>query len=119
MPARSEPRCLRASQYTGSAPSAIATACATSSRSGLGHSHQSGAKSISTGSMCAPSLNACSPVSVVTRRGWPCAVDQTACTMFPRSKRPVSNERWRSIDSAPNPAAKAAAAVQTARGAVR
>jgi hypothetical protein len=43
------------------------------------------------------------------------AVDQTACVMFPRSKRPVKNERWRRTASAPNPAAKAETARASAR----
>ena len=45
--------------------------------------------------------------------GWPCAVAQTACAMFPRSKRPVLYARYWRIESAPNPAAYAAVAVQS------
>ena len=45
--------------------------------------------------------------------GCPCAVAQTACAMFPRSKRPVLYARYWRIESAPNPAAYAAVAVQS------
>ena len=96
------------------------SAWTTSSRSGLGHSHQSGAKSDEHRVDVRAEPKHLVAVEVVTRSGWPCAVDHTACTMFPRSKRPVSNERWRSIESAPNAAANARdAGPQTARGALR
>ena len=45
--------------------------------------------------------------------GWPCAVAQTACAMFPRSKRPALYARYWRIDSAANPTAYAAIAVQS------
>ena len=102
--ARASSRCLRASLKTGIAPSATAAACTVSSRSGLGQSHQSGANRTRIGSTCAPRRVNCSPWRSVTASGWPCAVAHTAWTMFPRSKRPVSNARWRSIESAANPA---------------
>ncbi len=108
-------RCLRASQKTGSAPSAIAIACTTSSASGLGQTSQSGAKSARIGSKCDARRLVCSPARFVTASGSPCAVDHTACVMFPRSKRPVENERWRRTASAPNPAAKAETARASAR----
>ena len=54
------------------------------------------------GSTWTPSRVVWSPVSFVTSSGSPCAVDQTACAMFPRSKRPVENERCRRTASARN-----------------
>ena len=57
----SAPRCLRASRKTGTAPSATPTACTTRSRSGLGHSHQTGARSATSGSKCAPRREICAP----------------------------------------------------------
>ena len=44
------------------------------------------------------------PMSPVTDRKSPCAVDQTAWTRFPTSKRPVQNARCWSTASAPRPA---------------
>ena len=61
-----EPRCLRASQNTGSAPSATATAWTTSSMSGLGQASQSGANAARIGSKCEPSREICSPARFVT-----------------------------------------------------
>src|SRR5262245_60482859 len=81
--------------------------------SGLGQIRQSGANSISTGSTWAPSLRTWSPRRSVTRSGWPWAVAHTACTMFPRSKRPVFSARSRSTESAANPTAYAAIATQS------
>ena len=40
-----------------------------------------------------PSREICSPWTSVTERKSPCAVDQTACVMLPRSKRPLSKAR--------------------------
>ena len=83
--------CLRASQYTGNAPRPTASACATRSMFALGQTRQSGANSTRIGSTCAASREIWSPCRSVTRRGWPCAVDQTAWIMFPMSNRPVEN----------------------------
>ena len=57
-------------------------------------------------------------VHVRHRERSPCAVDQTAWVMLPRSKRPLSKARCRRTASAPKPAAKAAAAAQTTRAGV-
>jgi len=57
----SDPRCFRASQKTGSAPSAIATACAATSIAALGQIHHSGANATRIGSTCEPSRETCSP----------------------------------------------------------
>ena len=51
--ALSEPRCRRASQNTGSAPSDTMTICARASTSGDGHSTHSGARRTRNGSTCA------------------------------------------------------------------
>ncbi len=83
--ARSLPRCLRASQKTGSAPVATASAWSTSSMSGLGHTHQSGASRTRKGSACEPSRTNVSPVSDETSSRRPCAVFHTAWVMFPTS----------------------------------
>src|SRR5207244_6815575 len=64
----------------------------------------------------APSLEIWSPCRSVTRSGWPCAVDQTAWTMFPRSNRPVENASCRRTESAAKPVTHAATpAASTAR----
>jgi hypothetical protein len=73
--------------------------------SGLGQSHQSGAKATRIGSKCAPSLEIWSPRRLVIWSGWPCAVDQTACTMFPRSNFPVAKARCRRMERAEKPTA--------------
>ena len=67
------------------------------------------------GSKCEPSREICSPWTSVTESTSPFAVDQTACVMFPRSKRPLPNARCRRTASAPKPAANAAVASQTNR----
>ena len=72
---------------------ATATAWTTSSSSGSGQSHQSGASKARIGSKCEPSREICSPWTSVTERKSPWAVDQTACVMLPRSKRPLSKAR--------------------------
>ena len=96
---------MRASQKTGSAPIAIAIACAARSMLGLGQIHQSGANATRIGSTCEPSRDTWSPSRFVTASGWPCAVAHTAWVMFPRSKRPVLKEWWRRIESAQKPEA--------------
>ena len=106
-PPVSVPRCLRASRKTGTAPSATATACTTSSMSGLGHSHHRGARRATSGSKWAPSREIWWPWRSVISRKRPWAVDQTAWVRLPTSKRPVSKARcWRTA-SADMPAAKA------------
>ena len=70
-PVREEPRCLRASQNTGSAPKATAVAWATRRSEGSGHTHQSGAKAASRKSVWAPSREICSPRRSVIRNGSP------------------------------------------------
>ena len=62
-----------------------ATAWTTSSISGLGQIHHSGAKAARIGSKCAARREICRPSPLVIWRKWPCAVFQTVCTMFPRS----------------------------------
>ena len=52
------------------------------------------------GSKCEPSREICSPWTSVTESTSPFAVDQTACVMLPRSKRPLPNARWRRTASA-------------------
>ncbi len=111
--ARAEPRCFRASQKTGSAPSPRATACVTRRRCGLGQIHHSGANTTSIGSTCAASREIWSPWRSVIRSGWPWAVDQTACTMFPMSNRPVKNAFCRRTESAAKAAIHAAAPTST------
>ena len=87
--AASEPRWRLPSQKTGNAPRETNAICANASASGDGHKSQSGARSARNGSTCPPRRTTCSPVVLwVTSSGRPCAVLQTACTMFPRSKRP-------------------------------
>src|SRR6266516_6125305 len=84
---------------------------------GLGQIHQSGANSTRIGSTWAPRREIWSPCRSVTRSGRPCAVDHTACTMFPRSNRPVENASWRRTESEAKPAAYAAIPATTrARG---
>ena len=59
------------------------------SASGDGQITHSGASSARNGSTWPPRRTICSPVApCVTSSGRPCAVLQTACTMFPRSNRP-------------------------------
>ena len=68
---------------------------------GSGQSHQSGASRARIGSKCEPSREICSPWTSVTESTSPCAVDQTACVMLPRSKRPLSKARCRSTAAVP------------------
>src|SRR5437867_9102904 len=83
--------------------------------SALGHASQRGAKAARIGSKWAARREISSPRRPVTCSGWPCAVDQTACTMLPRSKRPVWNARWRRTERAEKAAAYAAIALQSRR----
>ena len=61
--ARSDPRCRRPSQKTGSAPSETTAICANASASGDGQTTQSGASRTRNGSTCTPSRTICSPVA--------------------------------------------------------
>ena len=74
----------------------------------------------STGSTWAPRRSTWSPSRSATRSGWPCAVDHTACTMFPRSKR-GGGERLVPAhrQAGPNSDQKVATPPQTARGVLR
>ena len=75
----------RESRRAQSPPPAPRGAC-----SGSARSTRAGANSTRIGSTWAANREIWSPCRVVIRRGSPCAVDHTACTMFPRSKRPVT-----------------------------
>ena len=111
----SESRCRRPSRYTGTAPVATASACVTRRSAGSGQSHQSGANAATIGSKCAPSREICFPVRPVTDRKSPLAVDQTAWTRLPTSKRPVQNARCWSTASDERPAPNAAVPAATSR----
>ena len=104
--ARSEPRCSPRARTPTGPPSATAAACPASSRCGLGHSHQSGAKTARIGSKCAPSREIWSPCRLVISSGCPCAVVHTAWTMLPRSNRAVSKARSLQDRERPEPGCK-------------
>ena len=86
-------RCLRASQYTGSAPARPRSPGRRAASAGSTRPTRTARAARGTDRRAPPRRDISCPVSVVISRKWPCAVDQTACIMFPRSNRGCRNAK--------------------------
>ena len=107
-PSRSR-RCLRAEEVHGDRAGRDGQRLARrGGATASGQTHQSGANADDDRVEVGAEPGDLPPVSPVTERTSPCAVDHTAWTRLPRSKRPVQKARCWSTASAPSPAANAA-----------